>query len=99
MNVSDRDLVQYDRFRPFIVPDRSPFITVPERFRPFHERLRPFYERFRSFHDILLRLWSFFYRLLYSRRTETAMKSLEKLIKRSGTVRNDHETVENAQER
>jgi hypothetical protein len=40
----------------------------------------------------------FFYRLLYSRRTE-GMKSLEKLIKRSGTVRNDHETVENAQER
>ena len=31
--------------------------------------------------------------------TETAMKSLEKLIKRSGTVRNDYETVENAQER
>jgi tRNA (Thr-GGU) A37 N-methylase len=27
------------------------------------------------------------------------MKSLEKLIKRSGTVRNDYETVENAQER
>jgi hypothetical protein len=33
------------------------------------------------------------------KRSETAMKSLGKLIKRSGTDRNDHETVENAQKR
>ena len=26
--VSDRDLVQYDCFRPFTVSDRSPFLTV-----------------------------------------------------------------------
>ena len=32
LNVSDRDLVHYDRFRPFTVPDRSPFLTVSERF-------------------------------------------------------------------
>jgi hypothetical protein len=44
-------------------------------------------------------VYALFYRLLYSRRTETVMKSLEKLIKRSGTVRNDHETIEDAQER
>jgi hypothetical protein len=40
VNVSDRDLVQYDRFRPF---------TVPDRFQSFYERFRSFYERFRSF--------------------------------------------------
>jgi hypothetical protein len=27
-NVSDRDLVQYDRFRPFTVPDPSPSLTL-----------------------------------------------------------------------
>jgi hypothetical protein len=42
VNVSDRDLVQYDRFRPFTLPDRSPFMTVPERFRSFYERFRLF---------------------------------------------------------
>jgi hypothetical protein len=31
VNVSDRDLVQYDRFRPFTVSDRSPFLSVPDR--------------------------------------------------------------------
>ena len=30
VNDTDRDLVQYDRFRPFTVPDRSPFLTVPD---------------------------------------------------------------------
>ena len=28
LNVLDRDLVQYDRFIPFTVPGRSPFLTV-----------------------------------------------------------------------
>jgi hypothetical protein len=28
VNVSDRDLVQYDRFRPFTVPDHSPSLNV-----------------------------------------------------------------------
>ncbi len=50
LNVSDRDLEQYDR------PDRSPFLTVPERSWPFltvHDRFLSFYERLRSFYDLL----------------------------------------------
>ena len=31
LNISDRDLVHYDRFRPF---------TAPERFRSLHDRKR-----------------------------------------------------------
>jgi hypothetical protein len=37
-NVSDRDLVQFDRFRPFTVPER--FMSVYERFRSFFTFLR-----------------------------------------------------------
>jgi hypothetical protein len=56
-----------DRFRQFVpksycvptrtflgVPDRSSFLTVPERFMSVSERFRPFY-------DVLLHLWTFFY--------------------------------------
>jgi hypothetical protein len=93
VNVSDRDLVQYDRFRPFTVLERSwAFSTV---YWAFTTVLRAFSIVSWRFFAFLI----FFYLLLYSRRTETEMKSLEKLIKRSGTVRNDHETLGNGQER
>ena len=95
LNVLDRDLVQYDRFRPFTVPDRSPFLTVhrswpfmivPDRFRAFYERFRPFYVRFRSFHD--------------RKRSENDRKrsgTLGNARERSGTIRNGQErwTVRN----
>ena len=51
LNVLDRDLVQYDRFRPFTVPERSPFLTVPDRFRAFYVRFRSFDDRKRSLND------------------------------------------------
>ncbi len=61
VNVSDRDLAQYDRFRPFAVPDRSPsltvpdrspFLTVPERFLSFmrvYDRFMSVFDRFMTF--------------------------------------------------
>ena len=60
------------------VPERSPFLSVFDRFMSVYDRFMTFF-------------------CVYG--TETEMKSLEKLIKRSGMVRNDYETVENAQER
>jgi hypothetical protein len=53
LNVSDRDLVQYDRSWPFTVLDRSwPCMTVPERSWPFMTvfyRFMSIYDRFMTF--------------------------------------------------
>ena len=42
-------------------------------------------------------VYALFYRLLYSRRTETAIKSLEKLIKRPGTTMKRSKTLRNGE--
>jgi hypothetical protein len=81
----DRDLVQYDRFRPFTVPDRSPSLTVPER-------IRSFYERFRSFVTYIRRSTGILIRNINGKKKSINAKELHETIKnaqeRSETIRN-----------
>ena len=35
VNISDRDLVQFDLFRPYTVPKRSPFLSIFDRLMTF----------------------------------------------------------------
>ncbi len=65
---SDRDFLTFRTviLYSMIVPDRSPFLTVPDRFRPFlsvPERFRPFlsvFYRFMSVYDRFMRVFDRF---------------------------------------
>ena len=43
VNVSDRDLLQYDHFWPVYVPDRSLFLSIFDRFMSVFDRFMTFF--------------------------------------------------------